>query len=157
VLGHGRVATLHNVTNDRGYSRIDIFRALPFCVEQPLEQLLELGITREEGDRHQRARPSAASLRSTPSPVIRERGWRAFSPTSSFIAGEGGPSPMGWVGEGLMPSAPRRRSIHPPTSSGRVFSAGRLTIRRELTLAIASISTSPLARSVAPVCTRSTM
>src|SRR5216683_2507269 len=49
-------------------------------------------------------------------------------------------------------AAARNRSIQLPTSSGRVFSAGRLTMRRELTSAMCSISMRPLARSVAPVC-----
>ena len=42
-----------------------------------------------------------------------------------------------------------RSSRRPP--SGRVFSAGRLTISRELTSAMRSISTNPFAFKVAPV------
>jgi hypothetical protein len=45
--------------------------------------------------------PSPASLRSAPSPAVRERGYNAFSSELlSRIAGEGGPSPKGLVGEG---------------------------------------------------------
>jgi hypothetical protein len=48
-----------------------------------------------------RVRPSPVSLRSPPSPAVRERGYDAFSTKLlSRTAGEGGPSPTGLVGEG---------------------------------------------------------
>ena len=53
--------------------------------------------------------------------------------------------------------AARKRAIQAPTASGRVFSAVRLTISRLVTWAITSVSTRPLACSVLPVCTRSTI
>jgi hypothetical protein len=51
-----------------------------------------------------RASPSTASLRSAPSPAVRERGYNGFG--SKLLSrtvrtvGEGGPSPQGLVGEG---------------------------------------------------------
>jgi len=49
----------------------------------------------------QRPSPSPASLRSAPSPALRERGYDAVSSKLlSRTAGEGGPSPEGLVGEG---------------------------------------------------------
>jgi len=48
-----------------------------------------------------RVRPSPVSLRSPPSPAVRERGYDAFSTKPlSRTAGEGGPNPKGLVGEG---------------------------------------------------------
>jgi hypothetical protein len=48
-----------------------------------------------------RRSPSPASLRSAPSPAMRERGHKAhITKPLSRTAGEGGPSPKGWVGEG---------------------------------------------------------
>jgi hypothetical protein len=48
-----------------------------------------------------RASPSTASLRSAPSPAVRERGYNGFgSKLLSRTVGEGGPSPQGLVGEG---------------------------------------------------------
>jgi hypothetical protein len=48
-----------------------------------------------------RPSPSPASLRSAPSPAMQERGYDAVSSKLlSRTAGEGGPSPKGWVGEG---------------------------------------------------------
>ncbi len=51
------------------------------------------------------AAPSPASLRSAPSPALRERGYDAFrSKLLSRTAGEGGPSLKGLVGEGALSS-----------------------------------------------------
>ncbi len=54
-------------------------------------------------------------------------------------------------------NAARNRAIQAPIASGLVFSAVRLTTRREVTFAITSPSRSPFAFSVEPVCTRSTI
>src|SRR6185437_6159441 len=54
-------------------------------------------------------------------------------------------------------SAMRKRLIQPPIASGRVLSAVRLTMRRLVMPAITSVSTSPFAFRVEPVCTRSTI
>src|SRR5712664_3206293 len=43
--------------------------------------------------------------------AVRERGDEVGSLTLSRTAGEGGPGPKGWVGEGLPPIASRKRSI----------------------------------------------
>ena len=52
-----------------------------------------------------RRSPSPASLRSAPSPALRERGHKAhITKPLSRTAGEGGPSPKGWVGEGCQRS-----------------------------------------------------
>ena len=51
----------------------------------------------------------------------------------------------------------RKRSTQPAISSGRVLKAARLTISREVTSAMCSISRSPFAFSVEPDETRSTM
>src|SRR6185312_10593507 len=54
-------------------------------------------------------------------------------------------------------TASRKREVHKLIASGRVLSAARLTISREVTSATCSTSTRPFARKVAPVETRSTM
>src|ERR1700726_3086338 len=54
-----------------------------------------------EGQSGLQARPSPPSLRSAPSPAVRERGSDALnSKLLARNAGRGGPSPVGLVGEG---------------------------------------------------------
>ena len=70
--------------------------------------------------------------------------------------GEGEQSNLGSPTD-VSPSAARNRAIQAPIVSGCVFNAVRLTMRRDVIGAITSVSTNPFARSVDPVCTRSTI
>ncbi len=70
--------------------------------------------------------------------------------------------PQAGAAAGTLPSLPPRLPGETPRSSSRRHPAAssravRLTIRRDVTSAMCSISTRPLARRVEPVCTRSTI
>src|SRR5262249_8844784 len=139
---HRRIAPSRDILDDRRDYRVDICRDLALCLEQLLESRFETRIPRRQCDRHQLA---------SRSPFLSLTLW---APCLFCTAGEDADPRFAVreeAGERLPPTASRNRSIQPPISSGRVFSAVRLTISRELTSAMRSISTRPLAFSVAPV------
>jgi hypothetical protein len=82
----------------RQFSSLNAINNMPYAQREGRPLLALVGSPRLAG-----ARSSPASLRSPPSPAVRERGYDALSQLLSRTAGEGGPSPKGLVGEGSDP------------------------------------------------------
>src|SRR5581483_4885185 len=158
VVDEGRIAAALHVLDDGGDDRVDIGRRLLACGQQGAEGGLETGVADVDPPRprypvtwHCATPQGPRPPRKTHSSPLRKRGSRATSAHLPWMPAYAG---MTEGGGHAARATSAMRSIHGATSAWRVLNAARLTISREVTSAMCSTSTRPLAFKVAPVDTR---